>query len=159
MHDQSMHVVWLLSVIFVALCLIPAGAHLFELPHKMSLSPPEYMTVQKIYAGWALFGIAIAAALLLTLGHTVMVRADRTASTLSLIALLCLVASQAIFWSFTYPMNVASSNWTVMPENFESARRQWEYSHAVNAIVTFAAFVAITASPLANSTGTRSPGG
>jgi hypothetical protein len=31
------------------------GAHFFELANKMSLSPDEYMTVQKIYAGWSLF--------------------------------------------------------------------------------------------------------
>jgi hypothetical protein len=53
-----------------------------------------------------------------------------------------------IFWAFTYPMNVASNNWTVTPENFEAARRQWEYSHAVNAVITFVAFVAITSSVL-----------
>ena len=53
-----------------------------------------------------------------------------------------------IFWAFTYPMNVASNNWTVTPENFEVARRQWEYSHAVNAVITFIAFVAIISSVL-----------
>jgi hypothetical protein len=28
----------------------------------MSMSPPDYMTVQKIYAGWSFFGIAVAIA-------------------------------------------------------------------------------------------------
>ena len=60
--------VGLLAVISVALCLVPAGAHFFELANKMSMSPPEYMTVQKLYAGWFFFGIAIIAALLLTSG-------------------------------------------------------------------------------------------
>jgi hypothetical protein len=32
-------------------------AHLFELANKMAMSSPEYMTVQKIYAGWSFFGI------------------------------------------------------------------------------------------------------
>ena len=70
-------IVALLAVISVALCLVPAGAHLFELARKMSLSPAEYMTVQKIYAGWSFFGIAIVSALFLTLTHTFMVRGDR----------------------------------------------------------------------------------
>jgi len=138
----------LLVVVSVALCLVPAGAHFFELSNKMSLSVAEYMTVQKIYAGWSFFGIAIATALLLTLAHTLMVRIDRTACVLSLTAFLCIAATQVIFWMFTYPMNVASDNWTVTPEDFETARRQWEYSHAVNAMLTFAAFVAITLSAL-----------
>ena len=38
----------------------------------------------------------------------------------------------------------ASNSWTTMPANFKVARRQWEYSHAVNAVLTFVALVAIT---------------
>jgi hypothetical protein len=138
----------LLAVVSVAICLVPAGAHFFELANKMAMSPPEYMTVQKIYAGWSFFGIAIITALLLTLLHTFTVRRDRTAFLLSLVAFLCLAATQGIFWMFTYPMNVASNNWTVTPADFETARRQWEYSHAVNGVLTFAALVAVTSSTL-----------
>src|SRR5262249_7609690 len=128
------------------LCLIPAGTHFFELANKMSLSTAEYMTTQKIYAGWSFFGVAIIAAIAFTLTHTVMVGADRTAFLLSLTALLCLVATQAIFWTFTYPMNVATNDWTITPQDFEAVRRQWEYSHAVNAVLTFVALVTITLS-------------
>ena len=138
----------LLAVISVALCLLPASAHFFELANKMSLSTAEYMTTQKIYAGWSFFGVAIIAAILLTLTHTLMVRAERTAFLLSLTALLCLGATQVIFWTFTYPMNVATNNWTITPQDFETARRQWEYSHAVNAVLTFVALVTITLSTL-----------
>ena len=80
----------LLAVISVAVCLIPAGAHFFELANKMYLSVPEYMTTQKIYAGWSFFGVAIIAAILFTLTHTLMVRGERAAFFLSLTALLCL---------------------------------------------------------------------
>jgi hypothetical protein len=138
--------VGLLAVVSVAMCLVPAGAHFFELANKMSMSPPEYMTVQKIYAGWSFFGIAVIAALLLTLMHAFMVRSDRTAFLLSLAAFLCLAATQGIFWTFTYPMNVASNNWTLTPADFEAARQQWEYSHATNAVLTFAALVAVATS-------------
>src|SRR5262249_20940602 len=137
----------LIAVVSVAMCLVPGGAHFFELANKMSMSEPEYMTVQRIYAGGSFFGIAFIAALLITLMHTFMVRSDRTAFFLSLAAFLCLAATQGIFWMFT--MNVASNHWTVTPADCEVARRQWEYSHAVNAVLTFAAFVAITLSVLA----------
>ena len=90
----------LLAVISVALCLIPAGAHFFELANKMSLSTAEYMTTQKIYAGWSFFGVVIIAAIVFTLMHTLMVRAERTAFLLSLTALVCLGATQVIFWTF-----------------------------------------------------------
>src|SRR6516164_9253645 len=138
----------LLAVISVALCLIPAGAHFFELANKMSLSTAEYMTTQKIYAGWSFFGVVIICAIVCTFMHTLMVRAERTAFLLSLTALLCLGAMQVIFWTFTYPMNVATNNWTITPQDFETARRQWEYSHAVNAVLAFVALVTITLSTL-----------
>jgi len=138
------------AIVSVGICLVPAGAHLFELPNKMSLSPAEYMTIQRIYAGWWLFGIPIIATLVLTALYTALMRSNRTAFLLSLSTLICLAATQAIFWTFTYPMNVASNNWTVMPDGFEAARRQWEYSHAVNALLTFAAFAAITLAVLAD---------
>jgi hypothetical protein len=125
--------------------LVPTGAHLFELPGKMALSPTDYMVVQTIYTGWALFGIVIFAAMLLTLLHAILRRRERTVLLLSAAAFLCLVATQVIFWVFTYPMNVASSNWTVTLDHFETARRQWEYSHAASAVLTFLALVAITA--------------
>lgn len=139
-----------LAIVFVGICLVPAGAHLFELLNKIGLPPPEYMIVQRIYAGWFLFGIPIVAALLLTALYTIMVRSNRAALMLSLSALFFLAATQAIFWTFTYPMNVATNNWTVMPVDFQTARRQWEYSHAVNAVLTFAAFAAITAAVIAD---------
>ena len=41
----------LVTLVMVALCLVPAGAHFFELANKMSLSLTDYMTVQKIYLG------------------------------------------------------------------------------------------------------------
>ena len=38
-------------------------AHLLELPHKIHLPAAEYLTVQQIYAGWALLGIVPLAAI------------------------------------------------------------------------------------------------
>jgi hypothetical protein len=43
-------------------------------------------------------------------------------------------------------VNIASNNWTVTPADFEAARRQWEYSHAINAVLTLAALLAVTTS-------------
>jgi membrane associated rhomboid family serine protease len=50
-----------------------------------------------------------------------------------------ILATLAIFFAWTYPANQATENWTIMPETWETLRRQWEYSHAVNAVLTFAA--------------------
>jgi hypothetical protein len=53
-----------------------------------------------------------------------------------------------IFYFYTQPANVVTNNWTLQPENWEALRRQWEYSHAVNAGVTFLAFCLATASAI-----------
>ncbi|HYI89366.1 MAG TPA: DUF1772 domain-containing protein, partial [Beijerinckiaceae bacterium] len=48
-----------LGVVLTALALVPAGAHLFELPNKVGLSQEHYFIVQGIYRGWALFGLVL----------------------------------------------------------------------------------------------------
>jgi hypothetical protein len=48
---MSLRVIQFLAVLLTALALIPAGAHLFELPNKMHLPRDPYLTVQGIYAG------------------------------------------------------------------------------------------------------------
>jgi hypothetical protein len=62
------------SLLFAALALAPALAHLLELPNKLHLSGDDYLTVQQIYRGWALLGFVVAGALLSTLVLAIMVR-------------------------------------------------------------------------------------
>ena len=52
---------------------------------------------------------------------------------LTVLALACVLAAQGVFWAFTYPANVATNNWTVVPDTWASLRQQWEYSHAAGA--------------------------
>jgi hypothetical protein len=117
-------VVQFIAIIATALYLVPTGAHLFELLNKIALTPTEYLTVQKIYAGWSLFGVVVGVALLATLTHTMLVRADRTSFAWSLGAFVALAATQGLFWAFTYPVNAATRFWTVPPDSFEVARSQ-----------------------------------
>ena len=62
------------SLLFAALALAPALAHLLELPNKLGLSRNDYLIVQQIYWGWALLGIVVFGALLSTLTLTILVR-------------------------------------------------------------------------------------
>src|SRR5262249_40234183 len=122
------------AVLFVALYLVPTGAHLAELPNKLGLPSEQYMLVQGIYAGWDLFGLVVLGALIFTAAHSILVRGNKGAFVCSLGAFLCMVATQLIFWLFTFPINVASANWTRTPVAFAAARRQWEFSHAASAV-------------------------
>ena len=44
------------AILLTALALVPAGAHLFELPNKIGLSQQDYFVVQGIYRGWRCSG-------------------------------------------------------------------------------------------------------
>jgi hypothetical protein len=121
------------SLFCTALVMGAALAHLLELPNKISLTRDAYFTAQQLYRGWALLGILIAAALLSTAALTIVVRHTPRVFPLTLLALLCLVGAQVVFWTFTYPANRATNNWTFLPDNWQDLRQQWEYSHAVGA--------------------------
>ena len=131
------------ALVLVTLALLPGGAHVSELANKIDLPRDQYMVVQQIYRGWALFGIVILPALAATATQAFLLRHDAVAFRLSLAAFLCLAGAQAVFWLFTFPINVASANWTKVPEGFEAARQQWEYSHAAGAGLTGAALLAL----------------
>lgn len=137
-----------LAIVLTALALVPAGAHLFELPNKIGLSEDDYFLVQNIYRGWALFGIVLFGALAANLAAAVVARRQRAPFWLASAAFLLVAATLAIFFTWTYPANQATSNWTVVPENWQELRLQWEYAHATNAVLTFMALCAITLSAL-----------
>jgi glucan phosphoethanolaminetransferase (alkaline phosphatase superfamily) len=136
------------SLTLTAVVMAGAVAHLLELPAKMKLNGPEYLTVQQIYRGWALLGIVIYAALAATLVLLIMVRAQRRVLRRVVLAILCMVAAQVVFWGYTYPVNQETSNWTLLPEHWQQLRVRWEFSHAVGAVLQFSALTALVASLL-----------
>lgn len=137
-----------LALFFTALALAPAMAHLLELPNKIGLSRDDYFTVQQIYRGWAWLGFVVAGALFSNLILAIMVRRKNPAFVLTLIAFLCIVGTQVVFWTFTYPANQATDNWTRIPANWEHLRMQWEYSHAGSALLNLSALIALILSIL-----------
>jgi len=58
------------------------------------------------------------------------------------------LATLGVFFTWTYPANRATHNWTVAPANWEQLRMQWEYSHAVNALLAFAALCSVIVAAL-----------
>jgi len=134
-----------LALVLTALALVPAGAHLFEMAHKLGLGREAYFIAQGLYNGWALLGTFMIAAMILNAWL-----AWRGASSRAWhgAAALLLAAALANFFAFTYPANQATRNWTSQPENWELLRRQWEYSHAVGAVLVFAALCAVVVAVL-----------
>jgi hypothetical protein len=141
-------IVQFLALLLNALALVPAGAHLFALANKIGLSAEQYFIVQNIYRGWALFGIVLFSALLADLVLAISLRRRGTPFVCALVAFLCIALTLVIFFTWTFPANQATQNWTAIPANWEQLRRQWEYSHAANALVTLVAYCSVVLSVL-----------
>ena len=137
-----------LSILFTALALVPYGAHLFALPNKIGMTQDQYFVAQSAYRGWALVGAILFPAMLLNILLAYVLRADRPSFIFAVAACLVMAATLPVFFAWTYPANVATQNWTSVSANWAELRTQWEYSHAVNAVLTLAALCLVTLAAL-----------
>jgi hypothetical protein len=144
---MRLRVVQFLAVVLTALALVPGGAHAFALLNKINLGAEQYFIVQNIYRGWALFGIVLIGALVADLALALMLRRRGGAAfVLALLGFCGVALTLVVFFLWTYPANQATGNWTTIPDHWAQLRRQWEYSHAVNAVITFLALCSVTLS-------------
>jgi hypothetical protein len=157
------------ALLFVALALGVGLAHVITMPGKMLLSGEVYLTVQQLYRDWGPINVVTVCALL-SLGvlawqlrpgrWSVSIRygsrmrrppgrAGRwRAFGLTLIALLAMVGGRLVGWSLIHDADLATGNWTFLPENWHALRAQWEYAHAASAVLDFVAFAALVLSVL-----------
>ena len=151
--SRTATIAFFVALLASALVLGPALAHLLELPNKIDLSREEYFIVQKAYRGWSQIARVLAVQVIALAGAAILARAERGVMVLTLLALACVVAAQGLFWAFTYPANVATENWTVVPDNWDRLRRQWEYSHAAGAAFQLVGFCLLTLAVLSRRRG------
>ena len=123
-YSSGYDFLFFMTILATLVSLAPGLAHLFELPHKLSLSREQYFTVQQIYANWELFGIAI-----LIQAISLVLPAWRSSREYYvfrpvLAALILMMLAQALFWLFTFPANSITNNWTSMPVHWDILRRQ-----------------------------------
>ena len=110
------------------------------------MTQEQYFIAQSVYRNWALIGLVLFPAMLLNLLFAYMLRGERPAFWFAVRGMRLHGGRRcAVFFTWTYPANVATQNWTVQPANWAELRRQWEYSHAVNAILMFASFCLLAA--------------
>ncbi len=136
------------AIILTALALIPGGAHALELLNKMALGRERYFVVQSIYQGWAWLGIILILAITANTVLAIRVRRQTGPMLCAAPSAAIICVTLAIFFTWTFPANQATANWTVQPADWQALRSHWEYSHAVNAALTFVALCATTASAL-----------
>ena len=128
-----------LALLFTALALVPYCSHLFSLPNKIGMTQEQYFTAQLVYRNWALLGLVLFPAMLLNIVLAFMLR-RQPGFGMAVAACLCMAVTLPVFFTWTYPANVATQNWTMVPANWQALRHQWEYSHAANALLLVASF-------------------
>ena len=134
---------YFICLLSTALALVPSAAHVMELPNKIKMPKAEYLVAQQLYRGWQFVGLVVVVALLSTVALTVALYGQPKPFAAALVACLCVAGTQAVFWIFTFPVNRATTNWSVLPENWVPLRQRWEYSHAASAALNLVAFVAV----------------
>jgi hypothetical protein len=140
---MALRVVQFIAIVLTALALVPAGAHLLEMPAKLALLREEYFVVQSIYSDWALFGLVLIGAIAANVVLTVMLHGRRLHFALACAAFLLVTATLVVFFAGAFPANQATQNWTIMASEWRELRLQWEYGHAINAVLTFLALCAL----------------
>lgn len=93
--------IFFISLLLVGISQGPTLAHLLELPHKIRFSAADYLIVQQIYRDWFLLGIVEIIALFSTGALCVRIKRESGAFIFSLMAFVCLIVIQLIFWFFT----------------------------------------------------------
>lgn len=137
-----------LSFLLTALMLMPAGAHLLALPNKIGMSAGDYVVAQQAYRGWAYTGALVFAGIAATGYLAWRIRHSAAMFGPTVIAFLCLAATQLVFWTLVFPGNQQTVNWTVLPANWEELRLRWEIGHALSAGLNIVAIVALLAALL-----------
>jgi hypothetical protein len=132
-YNRRYELALFVALMSTALALGAALAHLLELPNKIGLPRDQYFLVQAIYRGWNQLAYLLAVQFGSIVAVIGMSRQRPSVFRSALLACVALIAAQLVFWTTTYPANVATNDWTTIPENWETLRRQWEYSHAVGA--------------------------
>lgn len=156
----------IVTVLLVALAMALAIAHALELPGKM-LDKKTYYAVQPIYyPGFTIGGrIGEAGGTIATIVLLLLTRPASVDFWGTLVALLGLIAMQAVYWLVTHPVNqfwVAGTNLNrfssgffsfganrsraqneARPPDWTELRNRWEYSHVARAGCGLASFIAL----------------
>ncbi len=99
-------VLQVLTVVLVAVTMVPALAHALELPGKMRLTKDVYFAVQRIYyPGFTIAGIGEPASFISTIVLLFLTPRGTVAFWLTLVALIGLIGMQVVYWVFIHAVN------------------------------------------------------
>lgn len=143
----------LLTTMLTALSMGVALCHFLEMPAKLQYDGALWLTLlQTLYP--LMFGSLGAffelGAVIATLVLAALVRRRHAAFGWVLVAAICLIATQAVFWTWVAPINATIVPLTpaTLPANWMKLRNQWEYGHVARAMLQIIALGALVFSIL-----------
>jgi Domain of unknown function (DUF1772) len=133
----------LLTIMLTALSMSAAFAHLLEMPAKIHYDGPKWLNLlQTLYPTFGkVSGVCEIGAVVASFILVVAVRKQPNAFRWTLLGTSCLAATHAIFWIWVAPVNATMVPLTpeTLPVDWTRLRDQWEFSHAIRALLQIAA--------------------
>jgi hypothetical protein len=130
-----------ITIMLTSLSLSPSMAHLLELPRRMKFDQQLWVKVTVFENVYRLFGSVGAVfeigAILATVVLTFLVRKHYSVFYWTLGGVILLVLSFVSWILFVAPMNAEFAQWLTnpVPADWTRYRDQWEYAHAINAVI------------------------
>ena len=115
------------------------------MPNKINLTAEQYFIVQSSYNGWFLFAFVQIPSVMVAAILVVMLRANAVPFWLAVVGAVCMAATLVVYFVWVNPANLATDQWTTIPDHWQMLRRHWEYGHAGSAVLNLIALCAITA--------------
>ena len=147
-----MQILRFLTIMLVAASMGMALCHLLEMPVRLEYPVDLWVDVTVLQGTYRLFGPPVGATIegAAWLGSAILAvfawrRSDAVALTVA--GAILMIAAHAAWWVWVFPANgqLAALSPDNLPSDFDSIRRQWEYTHAVRAVLQIAALGCLVA--------------
>lgn len=152
-----------ITLMFVSLSMAMAFCHLLQLPPRMSYDAWLWRSTQSMYQHFGPpIGVIIeSGAWILAAALAFIVRHCPRALWWTLLGAACMVLAHVAWWSFVFPVNNEMVKWTIdtIPADWMRYRNQWEYTHAVRAVLQIVGLGALLISVLAETPMSPTAGG
>jgi len=130
-----------LTLMLASLSLSPSMAHLLEMPQRLKFNQQLWVDVTVFSNVYRWFGSVGAlfevGAILAAIALTILVRKHRSVFYWTLAGTLLLITAFVSWILFIAPMNAEFAQWLTnpIPADWTRYRDQWEYAHAINAVI------------------------
>lgn len=151
-----------MTILVASMAMAMAFAHLLEMPQRLSWEPRLWIEATVTGDVFRLFetvggaievGSCILAVILAALTRRHSPRDFAPAA----VGAMLFLAAHLLWWLFVLPVNSEFASWTPSsyPANFDAWRAQWEYAHAIRALLFLTGLGALLSSSLSGTVSRR----